>query len=174
MPYRLQRLLLATTRSTSTGRKLPDPDTLTFAQLQKAEFGYQANGKEQRRNLDGVMRNVSLAHYKEERLTTLQQNLQTALEHGRKTQGELGQLNEWRTTANRALDAAVRGNYEPLKAMLEEYAAALNAPPATEAAPATSGDEQHVATGVQVYHNYVVPEATKLAQGIWPRGRQGD
>lgn len=146
-----------------------DPATITLADFFKWELGYNALGKEHRRTFEQVMRNVPLAHHNEQRTRTLEDNLRRTLEESNGKAQTLEQYTADRKNLNKALMAATRGNFEPLKAVVEAYQQAMDADDqqATQQVPegyVSQAQLQQQRAGEEAYNRLVTPHIEQLAK----------
>lgn len=130
------------------------------------KIGYQANGKEQQKSLDEIIRVAQYGHLNEQRYNTTLAERNTLAKQLQELQPQVEQASAWQKTLTHALDQFTRGNEAPLKAIVEKYAEVSSRAPTT-AAPASSPAESSggdSAAGMQVYYEVVVPGATEVAK----------
>lgn len=129
------------------------------------KIGYTANGKEQQKSLDEIIRVAQYGHLNEQRYnTTLTERNQLARQL-EEIRPQVEQGAAWQKTLTHALDQFTRGNEEPLKAIVQKYAEVSSRAPVTAApAAAESSGSDSSAAGMQVYYEVVVPGATDLAK----------
>ncbi len=144
--------------------EVTDFSKMTADELLKLTFGYNANGKEQRRTFDELVRNAQLGHHNAEKMQTLEQERNTAYQNWKAKEAEAAELTNFKGTWNGALNAASRGNFAPLQTLLDAYVQALDAPAPQTAPSAHSGVSPEVQQrGLEVYHRVVMPRAQELA-----------
>lgn len=128
----------------------------------KLQIGYNALGKEQRRALNDILRNASLGHYNEQKMTTLQQERKQVYEELQTLKKEHESWGGDRKLWDKVLGAYVSGNPEPLKQLVQAYAAEMGRLPKEEA-PNVQVDREREQAGQQFVLNHIMPAANKLA-----------
>ena len=145
-----------------------DPTKMTAADFLALKIGYNANGKEQQRDFDGLVRNAQQGHYNESKTARLEQERQQAVENWRKYESQYTQLESQRKVWIQAVTAATRGHFDPIINIIKEFQQALD----SESQPAPQVPEGYVKAdeverqrqGERVYQEVVLPEARNLAK----------
>lgn len=146
------------------GNKI-DPTKLTLEDLLsgKVQIGYQAMGKEQRKALTDLLRVASNGHYNEHKMASVLAERAHAFEQLQKLRGEHDTWAKDRQAINKALEAAINGNAEPLQRLIVAYQQALGQSP-MEAPTDDAAMREAEAAGQQFFMTTIVPSAYKLAQ----------
>lgn len=151
------------------GKELNDEQlgALTGTQLLESEFGYNANGKEHRKKIDEVFRNASLGHYNQQKITTVEQEREHAIRQWREQEGKVTSMEADRKQWSKALTAATRGNFEPLKQIVDEFQKAMELDDTPAAIPEGYVSEASIKAqedGKRAFDHWVIPAAQKLAE----------
>jgi len=146
------------------GNKIADLAKVSINDLLtgKVQIGYNALGKEVRKTFEDLRRTASNGHYNESRMTKLQSERQMVYDQLESLRTEHKAWEVDRKVWDRVLTAATQGNIKPLQAVIDKFAAEMGKMPESlgnEDAEAARANE----VGTQVYTNYIVPEAYKLA-----------
>lgn len=149
------------------GNKVTDISKVTLQDLfnGKYQVAYQAMGKEQRKAFKDLVRNASLGHYNESKMSTLQGERQRAMEMLSDLRKEHEAWGTDRKTWNQVLNAYVQGNPKPLEHLLTKYVTELGKEP-TQVTPGSISQEtvELERQGNEVFSTYVVPQAYAIAQ----------
>lgn len=145
-----------------------DPTKMTAAEFLALTIGYTANGKEQKRNFDGVLRNAQQGHHNAEVRQRIEQERDHAVKEWQTHRTEVESHRAQRKVWTAALTAATRGNVEPLRQIVEQFQKAMDA----DEAPAPTVPSGYVsqeavareAAGRQVYETRILPEAAALGK----------
>lgn len=147
-----------------------DPSKMTAAEFLKLKIGYNANGKEQQRDFEGLVRNAQLGHYNADKTIRLEQEREHALRSWHEAKEQVTQFEADRNLINHALLQAARQNYEPLRTLVQEFSKAYDTVE-TPAAPAeapegyiSAEEVERQNTGTAVFNETVWPKALELAQ----------
>lgn len=133
----------------------------------KAQIGYNAMGKEQRKALSDVIRNASQGHWNEHRYNTVQGQYRESTQRVQQLEKEAASFNEQQQQWNAALTALVMGNNAPMRAMVEAYKGAMGKTGITPEGYVSreTADQQLAAErqGMEVYQTVIVPAAQDIA-----------
>ena len=146
------------------GNKITDVSKLSLKDVLsgKVQIGYNAMGKEQRKALHDILRVAANGHLNESKIaTTLAERNQVHAQ----LQDLKKQHESWaddRKTWDKVLNAAARGNVEPLQRLIQAYVAGSDAPPVVDEA-ASAQDAQLDTAGQQYILNTIIPAAYKTA-----------
>lgn len=148
------------------GNKVTDVSKVTLQDFfdGKYQVAYQAMGKEQRKAYKDLVRNASLGHYNESKMSTLTSERQRAMEMLSDLRKEHEAWGTDRKTWDRVLNAYVQGNPKPLEQLLTTYVTELGKAPAQLPQGSVSQDAMELERqGTQVFTEYVVPQAWTIA-----------
>jgi hypothetical protein len=147
-----------------------DLTKMTAAEFLAHKFGYNANGKEQRRDFEGLVRNAQQGHYNADKTVRIEQEREHALREWKASAEKVESYEAQRKVLNHALVAATRGNFEPLQEIVARFQKALDddiTPRAPESAPegyVSRAELEANQRGEQVYNQQILPEAEKLGK----------
>lgn len=145
----------------AAGVKIEDVSKITVQDLLsgKVQVEYQAMGKAQRKAFADLVRTASNGHYNEQKMGTLMQERGQAVKQLQDMRTEHESWAGDRKLWNKALDAAIAGNIEPLRAVIQAYAAELGRAPADAPIAAAADDPAMVAEG----QRFVLENSQRLA-----------
>jgi hypothetical protein len=135
-------------------------DGLSAAELLNMAVGYSANGKEQKKAFDELVRVAQNGHYNESVMAQLKNERNDFYQRYTKAQEELGGLQSERQKLSYALQQYAQGNAEPLAKLAQAFNEELNTPPAAES---VQPDLEVERAGVQFYYENIVPATGRLA-----------
>lgn len=136
--------------------------------LKEVKIGYKANGQDQQRTFEQLIRVAQNGHYNEQRTQQLSQEREHALRQYRETAEKLTSYEQQRKVWENALTAASRNNFEPLKQILDLFQKAVEADPT--AAPTvpegyvSQAQIQSQQEANRVFITTVQPKAAELAK----------
>lgn len=148
------------------GNKVTDFSKVTIQDLfsGKYQVAYQAMGKEQRKAFKELVRNASLGHYNESKMTTLQSERQRAME----MLGDIRKEHEtWATdrkTWDRVLNAYVQGNSKPLEQLLTAYVTEMGKSPLPATDNPAQAQLEQTQQGYAYIDNTITPAAYDIAK----------
>jgi hypothetical protein len=118
------------------GNKVEDVSKITVQDLLsgKVHFGYNANGKEQRKALEAVLRVAQLGHHNEQRYAGTIAERNQVLKQYQEASEKVTKYEADREVWTAALAALANGNAEPIKQIAQAYAAEVSKIP--QVAPA--------------------------------------
>lgn len=143
------------------GVEVTDLSKMSAEQMLKATYGYSAMNKEQKKTFDEVIRNASLGHLNEQKLTTLQAERNAAYEKLQKLTEEHGAWGNDRQKMTKALEALARGDDKPIKALAAAYQQALLAEP--EAGNDAQAQLELELAGQRYYYEHIIPRGYDIA-----------
>lgn len=145
-----------------------DPTKMTAADFLALQIGYNANGREQRKAFDEVVRNAQQGHYNADKAVRLEQEREHAIREWHTGAQRVESLEGERKVWTQAITAATRGNFEPLRMIVEEFQKAMDTEPEAPAAiPEGWVSQEDLAiqrAGEQLYAERVWPQAQALSQ----------
>lgn len=148
--------------------EVTDFSKMSAEDLLKLTFEYNANGKPQRKAFDEIVRNAQQGHYNAERTQTLLQERNKAHTDYVQAQEQNQELTALKSVWTKAIAAGIKGDFEPLSAIMTEFQKNLDAEPETAAEPNGNmiprEEVEANQRGQVVYNDYVVPQAAALAQ----------
>jgi hypothetical protein len=143
--------------------EVADLQGLSAEDLLNMQFGYTAMGKEQRRNLDEIIRNAQMGHFQEARYQQIMSDRNSVYEKYQNADKQLSNYANDRKLLEYALMQYTQGNEKPLGQLIDAFkqqAAALPEIEQQQAGP----DYQAEAEGQRVYYEVIVPQAYQIAQ----------
>ena len=145
------------------GNKVTDVNKLTLEDVLsgKVQIGYNAMGKEQRKAIQDILRVAANGHLNESKIATTlaERNQVHAQLQDLKKQHEAWAAD--RQTWDKVLNAAVRGNVEPLQRLIQAYM--TDDPTIGQQPRAQVDDASAEAAGQQYILNTIIPQAYKIA-----------
>ena len=132
--------------------------------LSTLKFGYNANGKEQRKTFEELVRTAQMGHYQESRLARVLADRNTSYEKATTLEQKNAEYEAERKMWGYAMSQHVQGNDAPLQQLIEAFRKVESAPPEMPQAQQQQTDYEREMAGQKVYYEVVVPTAYKLAQ----------
>lgn len=149
------------------GAEIADLDKLTAKQFLQLKIGYTANGKEQKKSFDEMVRVTKFGHLNERKLSEERQQKESFAKQLQEAMPELKQLRGISGTVKYAMTQFHLGNDAPLDRLLKAFKAQMggdpNQPQVVEQ-PQREDNSAQVAEGQRVYFEEIQPEADKLAE----------
>jgi hypothetical protein len=143
--------------------EVADLQGLSAEDLLQMQFGYNAMGKEQRRNLDEIIRNAQMGHFQEARYQQIMSDRNGVYEKYQSAEKQLSSYANDRKLLEYALSQYVQGNEQPLGKLIDAFKQQASQMPEIEQ-PSSGPDYQAEAEGQRVYYEVIVPQAYQIAQ----------
>lgn len=144
-------------------KPLEDFSGLTAEELLDAvKYGYTANGKEQVKNFDELVRVAQMGHYNESRMQQILNERNQKAEAYAKLEAEHSTYGQERKLWEHALSRYLQGDQGPLTQIIEAYQKAINEPPQL-ANNQPESDTNLEAAAQKVYYEVVIPNSYNIA-----------